>query len=108
MFGKKVTARELQRWGLISEIFPATTFHNDIKAYLTHQLDVNDGASLLLARKLQNGPLRTERMIALYDAADALSERFVDDAPISRFIKKRVELKGNKPTKTFLYKLTVV
>lgn len=94
MFGKKVTAQELRQWGLVAEIFPTETFHRDVKSYLKRQLSVNDGESMILARKLQNEPLRAERMIALYDAADALTERIVDGAPARRFKAKASELEG--------------
>ncbi|KAJ2979352.1 hypothetical protein NQ176_g3307 [Zarea fungicola] len=94
MFGKKVTAQELRQWGLVAEIFPTETFHRDVKSYLKRQLSVNDGESMILARKLQNEPLRAERMIALYDAADALTERIVDGAPARRFKAKASELEA--------------
>jgi len=43
---------------------------------------------MMETKRLQNLPLRRERMLAVYDAAEALAERFVEDAPKQRFIEK--------------------
>lgn len=94
MFGRKMTAQELEQWGLFSKVFPVASFQDDVQKYLQHQLDTNDGESMMISKQLQNGPLRNERLIALYDAADALAERFVDGAPVRRFALKIEELEG--------------
>ncbi len=94
MFGRKLTAPELEQWGLVSRIFPAEGFQDTVIEFLQEQLRVNDGESMMLAKRMQNAPLRAERLLALYDAADALAERFVSGAPFERFLKKFTELAG--------------
>jgi peroxisomal 3,2-trans-enoyl-CoA isomerase len=94
MFGKKLTAQELENYGLINKIFPKQGFHASVKKYLQEQLDVNDGKSMMEAKRLQNAPLRDARMLAAYNAFDALAERFVADAPAKRFLAKRLELEA--------------
>lgn len=94
MFGRKATAEELEQWGMINKIFPVGTFRTDVKEYLHEQLQVNDGQSMILAKKLQNATLRTGRMMALYDSADALTDRIANGAPIRRFAEKIAQLEG--------------
>ncbi|KAK9444200.1 Enoyl-CoA delta isomerase 2 [Metarhizium brunneum] len=100
MFGRKLTAQELEQWGLVNRILPAAGFHEGVEAFLQEQLRVNDGRSMMLAKQLQNAPLRAERLLALYDAADALAERFVDGTPLRRLAMKGAELeaKSKKPS----------
>lgn len=92
MFGTKLTAQELETYGLVNKIFPTEGFHGSVEKYLQEQLAVNDGKSMMEAKRLQNAPLRDSRMLAAYNAFDALAERFVADAPAARFEKKRAEL----------------
>jgi len=40
-------------------------------------------------KRLQNAPIRDARIVAVYNAMDALAERFVEDAPVKRFEEKR-------------------
>jgi len=94
MFGRKLTAQELEQWGLINRIFPVEGFHTRVVEFLEEQLAVNDGKSMMEAKRLANLPLRRERMLAVYDAAEALAERFVDDGPMQRFREKDKLLKG--------------
>jgi len=99
MFGRKCTVEEMESWGLVNRIFPATGFHDSVTKFLDGQLEVNDGKSMMEMKRLQNAPLRKERLLAVYDAADALAERFVEDAPIKRFVEQRKRL----ACKTSLY-----
>jgi peroxisomal 3,2-trans-enoyl-CoA isomerase len=94
MFGKKLTADELQTYGLVNKVFPNEGFHNSVISFLEEQLQVNDGKSMMETKRLQNAPLRDQRMLAAYNAFDALAERFVEDAPAKRFAKKRMELEA--------------
>lgn len=94
MFGRKLTAEELERWGLVNKIFPKKTFQEDVLKYLQGQLDVNDGKSMMEHKRLMNAPLRAGRMLAVYDSVDALAERFVAGAPLKRFEKKKLEMEG--------------
>ncbi|KAE8453242.1 hypothetical protein EG329_011309 [Mollisiaceae sp. DMI_Dod_QoI] len=92
MFGRKLTADELERWGIVNKIFPVEKFHQNVKEYLEEQLRVNDGKSMMEMKRLQNAPLRDGRMIAVVNSLDALAERFVEGAPTKRFEMKKKEL----------------
>jgi peroxisomal 3,2-trans-enoyl-CoA isomerase len=94
MFGKKLTAEELETYGLVNKIFPKEGFHDAVIGYLQEQLKVNDGKSMIETKRLQNAPLRDQRILAAYNAFDALSERFVEDAPAKRFAAKKAELEA--------------
>jgi len=100
MFGRKLTAEELENWGLVNRIFPVKDFHKSVMKFLEEQLSVNDGKSMMETKRLQNAPLRDGRMIAVFNAVDALAERFVEDAPTKRFAAKKALLesksKGSK------------
>ncbi len=101
MFGRKLGAEELEKYGVVNRIFPTKTFHEDVKKYLEQQLDVNDGKSMMEAKRLMNAPLRDGRIAAVTNAMDALSERFVAGAPAERFAKKKREMeeKSRKASK---------
>lgn len=94
MFGRQLTVQELEQWGMVNQIFPAEGFHDSVKKYLMKQLSVNDGKSMMETKRLQNAPLRDGRMLAVYNAVDALSERFVDGAPVQRFKEKKKLMEG--------------
>ncbi|KAL4981524.1 ClpP/crotonase-like domain-containing protein [Aspergillus falconensis] len=92
MFGRKCTVEELEGWGLINRVFPAEGFKDQVVTFLRGQLEVNDGGSMLETKRLMNTPLRGERMLAMFDAANALAERFVAGVPFERFARRNVEL----------------
>lgn len=94
MFGRKLTADELENWGMVNQIFPAEGFQEHVKTFLDEQLRVNDGKSMMEMKRLQNAPLRDGRLVAVVNALDALAERFVEDAPMARFAVKMQELEG--------------
>jgi peroxisomal 3,2-trans-enoyl-CoA isomerase len=94
MFGRKMTAQELEQCGMVNRIFPTENFHQRVLEFLEDQLAVNDGKSMMETKRLQNLPLRRDRMLAVYDAADALAERVVEDAQIKRFEEKNRLLTG--------------
>ena len=98
MFGRKVTVEEMEQWGLVNRIFPKEGFHQSVVDFLNEQLQVNDGKSMIEMKRLQNVGKRDERMIAVYNAMDALAERFVEDAPKKRFEEKRKLLEGEPST----------
>ncbi|KAL4815696.1 ClpP/crotonase-like domain-containing protein [Aspergillus spinulosporus] len=93
MFGRKCTVEELESWGLINRVFPAQGFMDQVMSFLRGQLEVNDGGSMLETKRLMNGPLRAERMLGTFDAANALAERFVEGVPFERFARRNEELK---------------
>jgi len=91
MFGRKLTAAELEANGLYNRVFNTTgdEFQNDVVRFLEGQLEVNDGKSMCEMKRLQNAGIRDQRMIAVVNAVDALAERFVEDAPKKRFEEKK-------------------
>ncbi|KAL2841165.1 ClpP/crotonase-like domain-containing protein [Aspergillus pseudoustus] len=95
MFGRKCSVEEMESWGLVNRVFPADGFQGHVREFLLEQLRVNDGKSMMETKSLQNAPLRDGRIVAMFDAAHALSERFVDGAPYERFRKKTEELASN-------------
>ena len=94
MFGRKLTAQELETYGIVNRVFPVGSFQQDVGKYLKEQLDVNDGKSMMEAKRLMNAPLRDGRVMAVVNAMDALAERFVDGAPAARFAKKKAEMEA--------------
>jgi peroxisomal 3,2-trans-enoyl-CoA isomerase len=88
MLGRKITVEELLHWGLVNHVFEHQGFHDQTIRFLEGQLDVNDGKSMLEAKRLMNDPLRSGRLVSLYEAVDAVAERFVEDAPVQRFAEK--------------------
>lgn len=98
MFGQRLTAEELENWGLVNKIFPTKGFHNSVKVYLQKQLQINDGKSMMEMKRLQNAPLRDIRILAVHDSMDSLAERFIEGAPLERFALKKAELEGESPS----------
>lgn len=92
MFGRKCTVEELEGWGVVNRVFPLEGFGGSVLEYLKGQLEVNDGGSMLETKRLVNGPLRAERVVALFDAVSALAERFVEGVPMERFQRRTGEL----------------
>lgn len=105
MFGRKCTVEELEQWGMVNRIFPAEGFQEQVVKFLQEQLDVNDGKSMMETKRLQNAPRRSERMMAVFDAAEALAERFVEGAPAKRFADKKALLEGRIGSDTTLFSL---
>jgi enoyl-CoA hydratase/carnithine racemase len=94
MFGRRLTAEDLEQYGIANKIFPAESFQESVKNYLNEQLKLNDGKSMIEVKRLQNAPLRDSRLIAVVNAMDALAERFVEGAPMARFAEKKKLLEG--------------
>lgn len=94
MFGGKATVEELHQIGLINQIFPKEGFHDKVHEYLKEMLKDRSGKAMIVTKKLQNQSLRDQRILALFDAFDALAERFVDGEPMVRMRAKMEELKS--------------
>ncbi|KAF2455875.1 ClpP/crotonase-like domain-containing protein [Lineolata rhizophorae] len=92
MFGRKVSVEEMEQWGMVNRVFDAQGFGDSVVTFLEEMLKVNDGKSMIETKRLQNAPLRDARIVAVFNAMDALAERFVEDAPIKRFEAKMKEL----------------
>lgn len=99
MFGRKLSVEELENWGMVNRIFPVEGFHAKVQSFLEEQLAVNDGKSMIESKRLMNAPLREGRMMAVLNSVDALSERFVEDAPKKRFEAKKRELEEKSRAK---------
>ncbi|EAT92161.2 hypothetical protein SNOG_00666 [Parastagonospora nodorum SN15] len=67
-------------------------FQQKVVSFLEEQLADKDGKSMIEMKRLQNAPIRDQRMIAVVNAVDALVERFVEGAPKERFEIKKKEL----------------
>ncbi|KAJ6790322.1 hypothetical protein PWT90_06399 [Aphanocladium album] len=102
IYGKKVTVEQLHSWGTVSEIYPTEGFLSHVVKFLEKQLVDNDPKSMLIAKRLATAPLRSERLLAAYDATDALNERQVEGAPTARFMKKIQELNDKKEKRSKL------
>ncbi|KAK5055331.1 hypothetical protein LTR84_013081 [Exophiala bonariae] len=88
MLGRKVGVEELVQWGMVNRVFAHEGFHARVVEFLDEMLEENDGVSMLEAKRLLSAELRPGRLLALYEAADAVAERFVDGAPAERFVRK--------------------
>ncbi|KAL4779077.1 ClpP/crotonase-like domain-containing protein [Aspergillus varians] len=91
MFGRKCTVEEMEGWGLVNRLFPAEGFQEHVLGFLRGQLEVNDGGSMMETKRLQNAGLRGGRVVAMFDAACALAERFVGGIP-----GERVRMRGGE------------
>ncbi|TAQ90708.1 hypothetical protein B7494_g994 [Chlorociboria aeruginascens] len=100
MFGRKVGAEELERIGMVNRIFPTEGFLDHVLEFLCERLEEADGKSLMEMKRLQNRCTRDQRMLAVYDAMDALTERFMEGAPLKRFEAKRIELAAKGKNRT--------
>ncbi|KAI9034225.1 peroxisomal d3,d2-enoyl-CoA isomerase-like protein [Hyaloraphidium curvatum] len=96
VLGRKMTADDLHALGFVNRVFPDATFRQDVRAYLDEQLEQNEFSSMLEAKRLINAPLREERILANYRATDALANRFVENIPAKRFLKKAEELAAKR------------
>ncbi|KAF2275057.1 peroxisomal d3,d2-enoyl-CoA isomerase [Westerdykella ornata] len=104
MLGTKLSPKELLDCGMYNRVFDSQgeAFKGEVVRFLEKQLEVNDGKSMMEMKRLQNAPIRDARMMAVVNAVDALAERFVEDAPIQRFAKKRAELAAKSKARSKL------
>ncbi|TPX30267.1 hypothetical protein SmJEL517_g06134 [Synchytrium microbalum] len=99
MFGRKLSAQELEGFGIANQIFPTAGFHQRVNDYLKEQLEVNDSKSMMETKRLIVEPLRERRMLAVFRASDALAEMFVEKRPAKRFAMKQAELEAKRKAK---------
>lgn len=98
VLGRKMTVAEMEGWGLVTRVLAKEGFQDSVVEYLEELLSVNDGGSLVESKRLMTEPLREGRLLAVWNAVDALAERFVDGAPLRRFEEKKRELEGDSST----------
>jgi peroxisomal 3,2-trans-enoyl-CoA isomerase len=94
MLGERVGAEELLKVGMVNKVFPAQGFHDAVQAHLSNLLKDRSGKSMIEMKRLANAPLREKRLVAVFDAWNALAERFVDGEPARRMGAKAKELEG--------------
>lgn len=94
MFGGKATAEELKEMGLVNQIFAKENFHQKVHDYLKDMLKERSGSSMMEMKRLQNKSLRDQRILSLFEAWHALSEKFVEGEPMRRMAEKVNELAG--------------
>ncbi len=100
LLGRKITVEELLQWGMVNRVFEHEGFHDQVIHFLEAQLELNDGKSMLEAKRLMNTSLKRGRLLSLYEAVDAVAERFVEDAPVQRFLDKTRLLQGQSHSPT--------
>lgn len=94
MLGGKATVEEMKEIGMVNKIFPKEGFHDHVHAYLKEMLQDRSGKSMMEMKRLQNATTRDARILALYNSAEALAERFVQGEPTVRMKAKMDELAG--------------
>lgn len=96
MFGRKWPADELLGVGMVNRVFASESdaLVGDVVSYLEGVLQENEGRAMIEVKKAANVRLRTERIVAIWDAVDALAERFVEGEPFRRVEMKVKELQG--------------
>lgn len=94
MFGGKASAQELLQMGMVNKLFPKEGFHDSVHGYLKEMLSARSGKSMMEMKRLQNKSVRDQRILALFEAWQALAERFVDGEPSVRMKAKMEELAG--------------
>ncbi|KAJ3342214.1 hypothetical protein HDU93_003004 [Gonapodya sp. JEL0774] len=102
MFGTRVDAAEMEKWGLVNRVFPTATFHQSVGAYLAKQLAECDHTSLLETKRLITEPLKEARIQAAYRSVDALAEMFAKGIPTDRFRAKAAAMAAKSASKTKL------
>jgi len=102
MFGRKLSAQELLDAGMYNYVWEETgeAFQDKVVGFLQEQLQSNDGKSMMEMKRLQNAPIRDQRLVAVVNAVDALAERFVEGAPKKRFEEKIRELEAKKQARS--------
>jgi peroxisomal 3,2-trans-enoyl-CoA isomerase len=102
MFGRKLSAQELLDAGMYNYVWEETgeAFQDKVVGFLQEQLKGNDGKSMMEMKRLQNAPIRDQRLVAVVNAVDALAERFVEGAPKKRFEEKIRELEAKKQARS--------
>jgi peroxisomal 3,2-trans-enoyl-CoA isomerase len=91
-----MASTDLLHLGFVNRVFPEATFRADVDRYLQEQLDTNDYTSMLEAKRLMMDPLRENRALANYRAANKGVELFVTGLPNRRFAWKAEQLAKKK------------
>jgi len=88
ILGGEVSVGELKQMGMVNQIFPKDGFHHAVHEYLLGVLDERDGDSMMVSKRLHNEGTRDRKIVALFDAWHAVSERFVNGEPLRRMNMK--------------------
>ncbi|KAK4610605.1 Enoyl-CoA delta isomerase 2 [Fulvia fulva] len=92
MLGGKASVEELKEIGMVNKIFPKEGFHEAVHQHLKDILKERSGRSMIITKELQNKRTRDARMLSLFEAWNALAERFVEGEPMLRMKAKMQEL----------------
>jgi peroxisomal 3,2-trans-enoyl-CoA isomerase len=67
MFGTKLSAKELLDAGMYNRVWEleGEQFHKEVARFLKEQLESNDGKSMMEMKRLQNAPMRDQRMVSI-------------------------------------------
>lgn len=90
----KSWCRGAQKLGLVKQIFPKESFQENAHEHLKEMLRERSGKSMIEVKHLKNISMRYQRIVALFNACNALAERFVDGEPIGRMAAKMQDLNG--------------
>ena len=102
IFGREMTAQELEACGLVSRIFPTSSFHRDVQEHLRQQVEVNVGKSRVEVTRLMNASAGNSRLFAIMTSLDALPERIVDGDAYTRFADQRRKIKAKAQSRSKL------
>jgi peroxisomal 3,2-trans-enoyl-CoA isomerase len=66
MFGTKLSAKELLDAGMYNRVWEleGEPFQKEVARFLKEQLEGNDGKSMMEMKRLQNAPMRDQRMVS--------------------------------------------
>jgi peroxisomal 3,2-trans-enoyl-CoA isomerase len=67
MFGTKLSAKELLDAGMYNRVWESEgeKFQEEVGRFLREQLEGNDGKSMMEMKRLQNAPMRDQRMVSI-------------------------------------------
>ncbi|KXL47998.1 MAG: hypothetical protein FE78DRAFT_77632 [Acidomyces sp. 'richmondensis'] len=81
------------------KIFPKESFQENAHEHLKEMLRERSGKSMIEVKHLKNISMRYQRIVALFNACNALAERFVDGEPIGRMAAKMQDLNESRKAK---------
>ncbi|EME44686.1 hypothetical protein DOTSEDRAFT_88755 [Dothistroma septosporum NZE10] len=99
MLGGKASVEELKQIGMVNKIFPKEGFHDAVHQYLKDMLKERSGRSMIVMKELQNKRTRDARILSLFEAYNALAERFVEGEPMVRMKAKMQELADKRKSR---------
>ncbi|KAJ3335849.1 hypothetical protein HDU93_004251 [Gonapodya sp. JEL0774] len=99
MFGRKMTAQELENCGFVNRIFPHATFSTSVSQYLHAHLSNNNAVALLAAKRLLRGHVMDDLVTGNAKSLEAMAEQMVTGEPAREMGRKREELRAKSKSK---------